>query len=192
MAINCIFDFRWDACNRKFCPYLKELTESEEKIIVEGLRTQRPEAAWVWSSEIPAHELDPVGLHCPADLAARSQIFDRRFRFPRARAFWTREVGRSEYQPFDFVGKPLVETKSIGVSGDRLVVRSLTAADEGVYRFGYEWEPRRFATVCFFVVYLAEKVKVSYLVVQQSYPLYEKSDPAQKADYLYILSVIDE
>ncbi len=53
----------------------------------------------------------------------------------------------------------------IQISGDRLVIRALTIEDEGVYRFGYEYEPDRFATVCFYIVYLAEKVKVSLWIL---------------------------
>uniref|UniRef100_A0A5K3F3K5 Ig-like domain-containing protein n=1 Tax=Mesocestoides corti TaxID=53468 RepID=A0A5K3F3K5_MESCO len=160
LSVCIIFLLRWDACNRKFCPYLKRLTDFEEDIIINDLRHQRPEAVWEWSGGMPGSQFDPVGLHCPAELPSRVEIFDKPYRFPRAKAFWTRAVGRSEYQPHDFVGPPLRDTKRIQISGDRLIVRALSAADEAVYRFGYEYEPRHFETVCFFVVYVAEKTRV--------------------------------
>ncbi|VDK22351.1 unnamed protein product [Taenia asiatica] len=149
---------KWDACNRKFCPYLKRLTEYEVNITLDDLRLQRPEDAWVWSGGLPASRNDPVGLHCSPQLRSRTEVYDKRYRFPRARAMWTRSVGRSEYQAYDFVGIPLRDSRRLQISRDRLVIRSLDEADEGIYRYGYEYEPLQFATICFFAVYLSDKV----------------------------------
>ncbi|CUT99616.1 titin [Echinococcus multilocularis] len=151
---------KWDACNRKFCPYLKRLTDFEVNITIDDLRLQRPEDAWLWSGGIPSSRHDPVGLHCSPQLRSRTKIYDKRYRFPRARAMWTRSVGRSEYQSYDFVGTPLRANRRLQILRDRLIIRSLDEADEGVYRYGYEYEPLQFATICFFAVYLSDKVAV--------------------------------
>ncbi|EUB60760.1 HIV1 enhancer-binding protein 2 [Echinococcus granulosus] len=151
---------KWDACNRKFCPYLKRLTDFEVNITIDDLRLQRPEDAWLWSGGIPSSQHDPVGLHCSPQLRSRTEIYDKRYRFPRARAMWTRSVGRSEYQSYDFVGTPLRANRRLQILRDRLIIRSLDEDDEGVYRYGYEYEPLQFATICFFAVYLSDKVVV--------------------------------
>ncbi|VDL93307.1 unnamed protein product [Schistocephalus solidus] len=160
-AISAIEDGsgRWDPCNRQACPYLKRLTLEEEEIIQADLRLQRPEATWIWSGEVPARRFDPVGLHCPGSRLSRVQIFEKRHRFPRARAYWTLSIGRSPLQPHNFPGVPLIDSRRLQITYDRLILRNLDSQDEGVYRFGYEYEPDKFATICFFAVYLADKTE---------------------------------
>ncbi|VDO03358.1 unnamed protein product, partial [Rodentolepis nana] len=151
---------KWDSCNRKYCPYLKELTEDETKIIANDLRQQHPEAVWLWTSGKPANRLDPIGLHCSSDLRSRAEIFDKRYRFPRGHSFWTLSRSKSSRQPYYFVGIPVKDTRRLQITEDRLIIRGLDEADEGVYRFGYEYEPGRFATICYFAVYLPNKYRV--------------------------------
>ncbi|VDM32405.1 unnamed protein product [Hydatigera taeniaeformis] len=151
---------KWDACNRNFCPYLRRLTDYEVNITVDDLQHQRPEDAWVWSGGLPGSRHDPVGLHCSPQLRSRIEVYDKRYRFPRARAMWTRSIGKSEYQAYDFVGTPLRDNLRLHISRDMLIIRSLDEADEGIYRFGYEYEPLQFSTICFFAVYLSDKVVV--------------------------------
>ena len=124
------------------------------------LRLQRPEDTWLWSGGIPANRYNPVGLYCPSGRRSRVEVYDKRYRFPRARQMWTRSVSRSQYQSYEFVGKRLRDTRRIQISGDRLIIRELEEADEGIYRFGYEYEPDQFSTICFFPVYLSDKVQV--------------------------------
>ncbi|KAM3186054.1 hypothetical protein ACTXT7_005151 [Hymenolepis weldensis] len=147
----------WDACNRKFCPYLKRLTEEETKLIVNDLRQQHPETIWLWSSGKPVSRFEPIGLHCSSDLRSRIEIFDKRYRFPRGHSFWTLTPSKSARQRYDFVGTPVVDNRRLQITEDRLIIRGLDEPDEGVYRFGYEYEPGQFATICFFAVYLPDK-----------------------------------
>ncbi|KAM7538681.1 hypothetical protein Aperf_G00000055164 [Anoplocephala perfoliata] len=132
----------------------------EEKIIIDDLRRQRPEAPWLWSGGKPAIQFEPVGLHCSPDLRSRVEIFDMRHRFPRGRSFWTRTPSKTARQPYDFVGMPVTDDRRLQITGDWLTIQGLDEADEGVYRFGYEYEPEQFATICFFVVYLQDKLRV--------------------------------
>ncbi|KAL7057883.1 hypothetical protein AAHC03_017044 [Spirometra sp. Aus1] len=160
-AISAIEDGsgRWDPCNRQACPYLKRLTLEEEEIIQADLRLQRPEATWIWSGEVPARRFDPVGLHCPGARLSRVKIFEKKHRFPRARPYWTTSIGRSPLQPHNFPGVPLVDSRRLQITYDRLILRNLDIQDEGIYRFGYEYEPDKFSTICFFAVYLSDKTE---------------------------------
>ena len=141
------------------------------------LRLQRPEATWLWSGGVPADRYNPVGLYCSAELRSRVEVYDKRYRFPRARQMWTRSVSRSQYQSYEFVGVRLRDTRRIQISGDRLIIRNLEEVDEGIYRFGYEYEPDQFSTICFFPVYLSDKVRVRFSKKNYKIKVVESGDP---------------
>lgn len=101
-----------------------------------------------------------MGLYCSSNLRSRVEVFDKRHRFPRGRSFWTRTPSKSARQPYDFVGIPVTNDRRLQISGDWLTIQGLDEPDEGVYRFGYEYEPDQFATICFFAVYLQDKLRV--------------------------------
>ncbi|KAF8571029.1 hypothetical protein P879_03277 [Paragonimus westermani] len=149
---------RWEPCNRNPCPYLKFLKEAEEKIVIGDLIAQSAEETWIWSGGVPAKQHDPVQLHCPATRQSRINVFDKPGRFPKARAYWTRTVSKSALTPSDLPGQPVEGTKNILIEGDRLTIRLLEPDVTGVYRYGYEYEPGYFETVCFFVVYIKEMI----------------------------------
>ncbi|TGZ73447.1 hypothetical protein CRM22_001511 [Opisthorchis felineus] len=149
---------RWEPCNRHPCPYLKFLKEEEERLLLKDLLAQRSEDAWVWSGGVPAKRDDPVQLYCPPTKESRLNVFDRPERFPKSRAYWTKSVPLSPHAPHDFPGEPLENTKTILIEGDRLTIRSLQPYATGVYRYGYEYEPGYYETVCFFVIYIQDSV----------------------------------
>lgn len=145
---------RWEPCNRNPCPYLKYLKSDEEEILRDDLLMQTSEDTWAWSAGVPAKRFEPVQLRCPSSRASRAKVFDKPGRFPKARAYWTRTIPTTANAPFDEPGIPVHNTKTILVEGDQLTIRSLIAEATGVYRYGYEYEPGYFETVCFFAVYI--------------------------------------
>ncbi|CAL8085556.1 unnamed protein product [Calicophoron daubneyi] len=147
---------RWEPCNRHLCPYLKYLQSEEEKLITEDLKLQVSNDTWTWSAGVPARMFDPVHLQCPSDRHSRQAIFDKAGRFPKARAYWTVTVPPSANAPSDLPCIPLESDKIIVIEGDRLTIRSLLPHTTGIYRYGYEYEPGYFETVCFFAVYIKD------------------------------------
>ncbi|THD28205.1 Thrombospondin-2 [Fasciola hepatica] len=145
---------RWEACNRYPCPYLKYLKSDEEQLLLHDLLIQSFEDTWAWSAGIPAKRFEPVQLRCPPSRESRVHVFDKPGRFPKARAYWTRTIPATATTPSDEPGMPVRNTKTILVEGDRLTIRSLISEATGVYRYGYEYEPGYFETVCFFAVYI--------------------------------------
>ncbi|VDP65376.1 unnamed protein product [Echinostoma caproni] len=149
---------RWEPCNRHPCPYLKFLKTDEEQYLIHDLQVQRFEDAWAWSAGVPAKRYEPVQLRCPPSRLSRVNVFDKPGRFPKAHSYWTRSLPHSANTPSDAPGFPVHNTKTILVEGDRLTIRSLIPEATGVYRFGYEYEPGYFETVCFYTVYIEDSI----------------------------------
>ncbi|CAH8868661.1 unnamed protein product [Trichobilharzia szidati] len=144
----------WEPCNRHHCPYLRTLDTQEEPLVSQDLMLQKPEDTWMWSAGSPQRMNGPVQLFCPPSRRSRKEIFDKPERFPKSKSYWTRSVPASSKQPNDNPGEPVENTKLILVEGDRLTIRRLEPSTVGIYRFGYEYEPGYFETVCFFPVYI--------------------------------------
>ncbi|VDN33289.1 unnamed protein product [Dibothriocephalus latus] len=110
-------------------------------------------------------------MHCPSSLPSRGRIFEKKHRFPLAKPYWTRSIGLSPLQRHNFPGAPLIDSRRLQVIYDRLILRNLDVQDEGVYRFGYEYEPDKFSTLCYFAVYLNDKSVVADFLARSPIPL---------------------
>ncbi|CAH8635879.1 unnamed protein product [Heterobilharzia americana] len=144
----------WVPCNRHHCPYLRTLDVNEEPLISQDLILQKPEDTWIWSGGIPQKLNGPVHLFCPRSHTSRKEVFDKPERFPKSKSYWTRSIPTSSKESYDNPGEPVENTKLILVEGDHLTIRKLEPSTMGIYRFGYEYEPGYFETVCFFPVYI--------------------------------------
>ncbi|VEL41688.1 unnamed protein product [Protopolystoma xenopodis] len=69
---------------------------------------------------------------------------------------------------WEAAGVPVMETERIQLIGDLLILRGLEPKDVKLYRYGYEYEPKRFATVCFFPVFLKGQFEVSCLTTRDA------------------------
>lgn len=152
---------RWVPCNRHPCPYLPFLNTDEEKFLLNDLLAQRAEETWAYSGGVPAHLNDPMRLSCPETRESRKEVFDKLGRFPKAKAYWTKDIPVSPHAPHDTPPKPLENKANLLIEGDQLTIRQLTPNETGIYRYGYEYDPGYFETVCFHVVYIKQLVWVS-------------------------------
>lgn len=155
----------WEPCNRIFCPYSKIISVKETKFIINDLKRQMPKDAWSWSGGIAAAIHSPVHLHCPASRESRKFLFDQPGRFPKAKAYWTKTIPRHIKTRSDYPGKPIETSEFYFVEGDHLTIRMLDENQTGFYRYGYEYEPGFYETVCFFSIYIKNKKIASYLKI---------------------------
>ncbi|TNN16020.1 Thrombospondin-2 [Schistosoma japonicum] len=144
----------WEPCNRHHCPYLRTLDNKENSLISEDLKLQKAEDTWILSSGTPQKINGPIKLFCPSSRISRREIFDKPDRFPKSKFYWTRSTPASFKESYDTPGIPIVNTDLYLLENDYLVIRRLKPSTVGIYRFGYEYEPGYFETVCFFPVYI--------------------------------------
>ncbi|CAH8634199.1 unnamed protein product [Schistosoma curassoni] len=144
----------WEPCNRHHCSYLKTLNTEEDLLLLEDLNLQRAEDAWISSGGLPQRIHGPLKLFCPSSRNSRKKIFDKSERFPKSKFYWTRSIPTSSKEPYYIPGIPIVNSNLFIVENDHLTIHSLDPSTMGIYRFGYEYEPGYFETVCFFPVYI--------------------------------------
>ncbi|CAH8635135.1 unnamed protein product [Schistosoma margrebowiei] len=144
----------WEPCNRHHCSYLKTLNTEEDLLLLEDLNLQRAEDAWISSGGLPQRIHGPLKLFCPSSRNSRKKIFDKSERFPKSKFYWTRSIPTSSKEPYYIPGIPIKNSNLFIVENDHLTIHSLDPSTMGIYRFGYEYEPGYFETICFFPVYI--------------------------------------
>ncbi|CAH8592540.1 unnamed protein product [Schistosoma turkestanicum] len=144
----------WEPCNRHHCPYRRTLSTEEDSLILGDLNLQRAADTWKLSGGLAQRIHSTLKLFCPSSLTSRMEIFDKSDRFPKSKSYWTRSIPKNSKEPYDTPGEPIVNSNLYIVEDDHLTIHRLQPSTMGIYRFGYEYEPGYFETVCFFPVYI--------------------------------------